>query len=41
MDHPLGAGSNRGDQVDFDRRVRREFRGADRFRWRPPGDARA
>ena len=26
MDHPEGAGSERGDQVDFDRRVRLEFR---------------
>ena len=28
MDHPQGAGSERGDRVDFDRRVRLEFRGA-------------
>ena len=28
MDHPLGAGSQRADRVDFDRRVRVEFRGA-------------
>ena len=28
MDHPEGAGSQRGDRVDFDRRVRVEFRGA-------------
>jgi len=28
MDHPEGAGSERGDRVDFDRRVRLEFRGA-------------
>ena len=27
MDHPEGAGSERGDRVDFDRRVRLEFRG--------------
>ncbi|MCB1602644.1 MAG: IS1380 family transposase [Xanthomonadales bacterium] len=27
MDHPEGAGSDRGDRVDFDRRVRLEFRG--------------
>ena len=27
MDHPAGAGSERGDRVDFDRRVRLEFRG--------------
>ena len=27
MDHPVGAGSERGDRVDFDRRVRLEFRG--------------
>ena len=27
MDHPKGAGSERGDRVDFDRRVRLEFRG--------------
>ena len=27
MDHPEGAGSGRGDRVDFDRRVRLEFRG--------------
>ena len=27
MDHPEGAGSQRGDRVDFDRRVRLEFRG--------------
>jgi hypothetical protein len=26
MDHPEGARSERGDRVDFDRRVRREFR---------------
>ncbi len=28
MDHPEGAGSDRGDRVDFDRRVRLEFRRA-------------
>ena len=28
MDHPEGAGSERADRVDFDRRVRLEFRGA-------------
>ncbi len=28
MDHPECAGSDRGDRVDFDRRVRLEFRGA-------------
>ena len=28
MDHPEGAGSDRGDRVDFDRRARLEFRGA-------------
>ena len=28
MDQPLGAGSQRADRVDFDRRVRVEFRGA-------------
>ena len=28
MDHPEGAGSDRGHRVDFDRRVRLEFRGA-------------
>ena len=28
MDHPEGAGSQRADRVDFDRRVRVEFRGA-------------
>ena len=28
MDHPEGAGSERGDRVDLDRRVRLEFRGA-------------
>jgi hypothetical protein len=28
MDHPVGAVSNRGDRVDFDRRVRLEFWGA-------------
>jgi hypothetical protein len=28
MDHPKGAGSQRADRVDFDRRVRVEFRGA-------------
>jgi hypothetical protein len=28
MDHPEGAGSQRGDRVDFDRRVRLEFWGA-------------
>ena len=28
MDHPEGAGSDRGDRVDFDRRMRLEFRGA-------------
>ena len=28
MDHPEGAGSQRADRVDFDRRVRLEFRGA-------------
>ena len=28
MDHPEGAGSERGDRLDFDRRVRLEFRGA-------------
>jgi hypothetical protein len=27
MDHPEGAGSERGERVDFDRRVRLEFRG--------------
>ncbi len=27
MDHPEGAGSERADRVDFDRRVRLEFRG--------------
>ena len=27
MDHPKGASSDRGDRVDFDRRVRMEFRG--------------
>ena len=27
MDHPEGAGSERGDRVDFDPRVRLEFRG--------------
>jgi hypothetical protein len=27
MDHPEGAGSQRGDRVDFDPRVRLEFRG--------------
>ena len=27
MDHPEGAGSDRGDRVDFDRRVRLEFKG--------------
>ena len=27
MDHPVGAGSERGDRVDFDREVRLEFRG--------------
>ena len=27
MDHPMGAGSHRADRVDFDRRVRLEFRG--------------
>ena len=27
MGHPVGAGSERGDRVDFDRRVRLEFRG--------------
>ena len=27
MDHPEGAGSQRADRVDFDRRVRVEFRG--------------
>jgi hypothetical protein len=27
MDHPEGAGTERGDLVDFDRRVRLEFRG--------------
>ena len=27
MDHPEGAGCERGDRVDFDRRVRLEFRG--------------
>jgi hypothetical protein len=27
MDHPQGASSERGDRVDFDRRVRLEFRG--------------
>ena len=27
MDHPEGAGPERGDRVDFDRRVRLEFRG--------------
>jgi hypothetical protein len=27
MDHPEGAGSERGDRVDFDRRVRLEFCG--------------
>ena len=28
MDHPEGAGSQRADRVDFDRRVRVEFLGA-------------
>jgi hypothetical protein len=28
MDHPVGATSDRGDRVSFDRRVRLEFRGA-------------
>ena len=28
MDHPEGASLDRGDRVDFDRRVRLEFRGA-------------
>ena len=28
MDHPEGAVSDRADRVDFDRRVRPEFRGA-------------
>jgi len=28
MDHPEGAGLDRGDRVDFDHRVRLEFRGA-------------
>jgi hypothetical protein len=28
MDRPVGAASDRGDRVDFDRRVRLEFRGA-------------
>ena len=28
MDHPEGAGLQRADRVDFDRRVRVEFRGA-------------
>ena len=28
MDHPEGAGSQQADRVDFDRRVRLEFRGA-------------
>jgi hypothetical protein len=28
MDHPVGAASDRGDRVSFDRRVRLEFRGA-------------
>jgi hypothetical protein len=28
MDHPEGAGSKRADRVEFDRRVRVEFRGA-------------
>src|SRR6056297_3495667 len=28
MDHPMGAASDRGDRVDFGRRVRLEFRGA-------------
>ena len=28
MDHPKGASSDRGDRVDFDRRVRLELRGA-------------
>jgi len=28
MDHPAGASLDRGDRVDFDRRVRLEFRGA-------------
>jgi len=27
MDHPEGAGFERGDRVDFDRRVRLQFRG--------------
>lgn len=27
MDHPEGAGSERGERVDFDRRVQLEFRG--------------
>jgi len=29
MDHPLGAGSNRDDRVDFARRVRLELRSAE------------
>lgn len=28
MDHPVGAGAQRADRVEFDRRVRMEFRGA-------------
>ncbi len=27
MDHPVGAGSEPGERVDFDRRVRLEFHG--------------
>ena len=40
MNHPEGAGSQRADRVDFDRRVHVEFRGA-QIRRRPSGDARA
>jgi len=29
MDHPLGADLNRGDRIDFDRRVRLELRSAE------------
>ena len=28
MEHPAGAGSDRGNRVDFDSRVRQEFNGA-------------
>lgn len=42
MDHPEGAGLQRADRVDFDPRVRLEFRGTQiQFRRRPSGDARA